>query len=948
MFWWLVIILLPVAVVVGYILLVHRNMGSLPYTTEELAFDHDTFGHLISWTKHSILIHGKPTVLVSGEFHYWRVPDHTRWRQVLSQYKEAGLNCIRIYFSWSYHSPDKGIYDFTGNRDLDHLLTLCEELQMFVLVAPGPYICAETQAGGIPSWVLRNRDIRIRHSVNSFFKSYDDQYNEHCKEWFEHICPIFAMHQITTKSNGCVIGFQIENENFETYLNIPTGLHDDMRFLCKVVRDLQITVPLFTNDAWENASFITRSSDHHFFGKQGFGVDLYGFDKYLCFGPNSNPVSLEKIAKNKGDEWPEWEPKTIIKGLDNTEQKVRGFGGGAAQSPIMIPELQGGWFNHYTCKEGYDKVYDFYGEHYTRLIFETSLAQGVTIMNFYMFYGGTNWGTLGDPDVYTSYDYSACIREYGHLSGRARQLRLSISCVRSFMKYFAQTEPIKTVIRPAFKITSSLDTFISGHRKSLVENVEFVFFRNFNKLKRQACTLTLGRVGKEPVQLITKLGYKRSFIGIGSYTPKTGPRLLLATIPIYVKTTLNDEELWVVQCDDEISGQLAFYGPVETKGSLEPLVRVDGDLSIVSFAKSSGFCRIAVAGSEKHLNILALTGDDLYTLHPTFEEDYWYKFTTKQTTEDPLHVFWGVYQTQFDPKTKNLEIGQLQQSHLYQLDPKSENLVQSLALQEPLQIAEDPTLSFHSKTELDFSLVPWQRLSVQKTRPLQNTIDYSFLSGHVLYKLVFESEKETVFRINLRHRGTVFVNSKLLGGHLTYSLELYKPGSKAGPDKLSGGHHKYVIPQEMLRKGENELVVIVESFGLNRCPFTINDSRNPRGIIEVKSDSVPHNKIQWFIAGVDIRTLSMPFNHTGIPDQEHKTAIQEEGKAVKIPVENPVWYDGSFEYHSETKAPLRLHLEGNATAYVFFNGFLLARYYGYQEGPQRDFLLPEGFILQKN
>lgn len=62
------------------------------------------------------------------------------------------------------------------------------------------------------------------------------------------------------------------------------------------------------------------------------------------------------------------------------ESKVRGFGGGAASSPLFIPELQGGWFNHYKCTHDYDDVYRFYGEAYTSTIVESALAQNVSMM----------------------------------------------------------------------------------------------------------------------------------------------------------------------------------------------------------------------------------------------------------------------------------------------------------------------------------------------------------------------------------------------------------------------------------------------------------------------------------------------------------------------------------------------------------------------------------------
>lgn len=139
-------LLLAAAVTVAVLLaalFVHlrvRNLGWLQISTESVAYDHECFGHILSWDRHVFSLHGNPLVLLSGEFHYWRLPDTARWRQVLQQYKAAGLNCIRIYFHWGFHSPAQDTYVFTGNRDIDFLLSLCEELQLFVLCAPGPYV----------------------------------------------------------------------------------------------------------------------------------------------------------------------------------------------------------------------------------------------------------------------------------------------------------------------------------------------------------------------------------------------------------------------------------------------------------------------------------------------------------------------------------------------------------------------------------------------------------------------------------------------------------------------------------------------------------------------------------------------------------------------------------------------------------------------------------------
>jgi hypothetical protein len=194
----------------------------------------------------------------------------------------------------------------------------------------------------------------MRHGVNSFWKRWDQEYAEYCREWLEAILPLFVEHQIThDPENGCIIALQIENELFETIGGVlPIGLADDMKHLSMIARTLGMTVPLFTNDGFEAGSFNPKSSK--------FGLDLYGFDKYVIFVPAS---SIEGIVfgSNKSDHdadvnWNDWRTSTFMSAIDGLEKRVRGFGGGASETPIFIPELQGGWFNHYSVGYTYDKV----------------------------------------------------------------------------------------------------------------------------------------------------------------------------------------------------------------------------------------------------------------------------------------------------------------------------------------------------------------------------------------------------------------------------------------------------------------------------------------------------------------------------------------------------------------------------------------------------------------
>ena len=309
------------------------------------------------------------------------------------------------------------MYNFEGNRDIEYLFSLCEELGIYVLAAPGPYVCAETSAGGFPAWLVAKRDIRIRHLKRTGFLKYDPKFTEYCTQWFSHFIPIMARHEITTNPHGCVIGLQVENERMRKKI-IPMGLDREIEDLSKDARKFGCTVPIFHNDALPSGAWVGGKS------KNWASVDLYGFDRYFIWCPNQY---FQKPL-------PEWKPTTFMKNIDTLEKTVRGFGGWMLETPIFLPECQGGWYLNWGLDHTFDEVYNYYGSGFTKLAFESLIAQGTAMISFYMYYGGTSWGTVNDPDVTTTYDYSACIREYGYLSDRLRLLRLAGACSCKVLK----------------------------------------------------------------------------------------------------------------------------------------------------------------------------------------------------------------------------------------------------------------------------------------------------------------------------------------------------------------------------------------------------------------------------------------------------------------------------------------------------------------------------------
>ncbi|KAI7863501.1 glycoside hydrolase superfamily [Spinellus fusiger] len=907
-------------------------------------------------------------MILSGEFHYWRVPDKERWPALLRQYRAAGLNTIRIYFHWGYHSPDENVYLFDGNRDVDYLLKLCEEIGLYVLAAPGPYICAETQAGGYPSWLIAKRHLNIRHNRMMLWRTYDPLFAAYEVQWLHNLLPIIAKHQIT--EGGCVLSVQIDNELFETLKILPVGLRDQMRVLAKATRDAGTNVPLFTNDGFEEGGWVPNAGHPWGGSSTRFGIDLYGFDKYVVFAPSSSPKSWLVDGNYSLSEWGEWNPKTIENSMDGLEKTVRGFGGGAKESPLFIPELQGGWFNHYQLSHTYDHIHDYYGDQYTKLIVESSLAQGITMVNVYMFYGGTNWGALGDPDVYTSYDYSACIREFGMMSSRGRSLRETLLFAHSFSPYFTQTE---RAMKPS--IETSIPHTLNTQRVAVNADqaVEFNFFRNFDRKHRS--TFQVSMQYPHSFSLDIHLPYKTSFIGLSNYTADNGLVLLLSTLPIYLRMVdaQTHQEVWILQ--PNAVGALAFqHQEMEVTGTMHvEAVHQQGPISIIKFNKKSGYTLLETAKGKLH--IIGLDAQDISTLYA----DY--------TLQGKIGlVAWGADTFFHDTMSHTLNIHyQRSQSKIHLLSfmpPKDSRMKQALDsllyttsfddhLHERFPLPVNIPISAWKARSVDWDSFAWEPLQTRHGKPVWDSLDYLYTSGHVLYKTHFNtpSDARASLRLNVRHRATVLVNGQIIGGHTTYSHQLFSAGAKIGPDPWFLGKKTYDISPYLNRQGhlENEVIVVVDSFGLSRQAFIMNDVRNPRGVIHASvQGSQMKPTEEWKIAGVDVRRLEQPYNTTGFPDEHsHENddkssspwqsihVYEEEGYSFKVEKKGVQWIqcvfnDGLKSASDTMKVPLRLHLEGAMTANVYLNGLLIARYYGNGDGPQHDFYLPDELVQKKS
>jgi beta-galactosidase len=329
--------------------------------------------HTFAIADGNFLYDGKPIQVHSGEMHYARVPK-PYWRHRLKMMKAMGLNAVATYVFWNYHETAPGVWDFkTGNRDIAEYIKIAQEEGLFVILRPGPYVCAEWEFGGYP-WFLQKVPGMVIRGDN-------EQYLRATKAYFTALYG--QVKNLLVTNGGPIVMVQGENE-FGSYVaqrkDIPLESHK--KYSAAVFQQLQdvgFNVPFFTSD--------------------GSGL----------FEGGALPGALP-TANGEDD-------------VANLKKVVDQYHGG--KGPYMVAEFYPGWLDHWA--EPFPKVSK------ESVVKQTQkyLDAGVSF-NYYMVHGGTNFGfTSGanydnthdlQPDL-TSYDYDAPISEAGWATDKYNALR---------------------------------------------------------------------------------------------------------------------------------------------------------------------------------------------------------------------------------------------------------------------------------------------------------------------------------------------------------------------------------------------------------------------------------------------------------------------------------------------------------------------------------------------
>ncbi|MEE1617704.1 beta-galactosidase [Brachybacterium sp. J153] len=148
---------------------------------------------------------GVPAVLLCSSVFPFRLPA-TQWEDRLRLVRESGYRMIDLYVHWGFHEEEPGRIDLSSpERDLARFLELAAAQDLLVMARPGPYICSETDGGGLPWWLHGDSP-----HAPAALRTSDPDYLAAVDRWFAAVMPVLAAAQITR--GGPVALVQIENE----------------------------------------------------------------------------------------------------------------------------------------------------------------------------------------------------------------------------------------------------------------------------------------------------------------------------------------------------------------------------------------------------------------------------------------------------------------------------------------------------------------------------------------------------------------------------------------------------------------------------------------------------------------------------------------------------------------------------------------------------------------
>ncbi len=872
---------------------------------------------VIQYDSHSLILNGKREILIGGEFHYFRTPS-ALWDDRLKKIKQAGCNLVTTYIPWNFHEEKQGKLTWDGDRDLPKFLELCKKYNLYVIIKPGPYICAEWDFGGFPHWLLE-KDIPLRLP--------DKEYLEIVKKWYQEVAGIIKPFLFTNGGNIVLIQVENEYDHLIDFSDLVENKEVGKQYLLKLlqfVRDAGIDIPAFTNE-----------------GSCILGTEIINTHTYY---PNIPWIWM-------------WEFNDFDRKIE-ISRKVQ------TDKPLMILELEAGWFAQFG-----KPLYNVETE-LTDAITKTVLTYGASVLNYYMLAGGTSfpyWSAKGDYGgigICTTFDFGASpIREWGEIHEKYHHLRNFAYLLKSFPEIITEGETTYDNVDFAKGGEDILRLFknkaVTCHSfKDSYENIKILYrkhpkygmilIRNLEAEEKKVKISYDSNLIKQTIQFPNEdltLIPRSSFLLPVDFYIHDDIHILYSTSEILLKKKINGIQYIFLKGNEKIKGEMAIQSnsPIEIlKGEIKHEKYLKNSHKLLYSHSDVNIFEINqihfVILPEKEANKIWVDDDfillsDFYHLKQweKKDEETYLNFQIMNNKHVQKLILWSM------KEIKKIEIEG--EEIPLKKDQQGQTELNYTFQEESLNQAKwENDWRYYSDTEekmIDFNDSHWK--VIDKDTPLEKA--KLFTHGYYWYRNEFvvpEDCDEVTLKLqtNEMDRLTVYINGKFkwigIGSPDLDITEEIQPGRNIVAISYENAFHTKAHPHEG---------PIKKLSGLYYPVTVMYKSKNKHNQYVFKEW-----KVKQGLGGVNKEYYSEKFNDRGWirTSQADKYIFEEE-------VGNIIWLRRNFTLKKEAKwdTPLYVNIkECFDRCLIYINGFLVGKYE--EVGPQHKFYIPENLLKERN
>ena len=424
-------------------------------------------GQTISANSRYLLRDGKPWLPVMGEFHYSRYPA-AEWEQELLKMKAGGVQIVASYVIWIHHEEEKGVFDWSGQRDLRRFVELAAKHGLYAYPRIGPWSHAEVRSGGFPDWLVSEVGSNLRSNDSTYLNYVDRFYGEIAQQ----------LRGLLWKEGGPIIGIQLENEYNQRG---PNRGEEHILTLKRLALKHGFDVPLYTVTGWDNTVVPPAEV-----------IPVFGGYPDMPWDQSNEELPPGEVYRFRFDNrWAGNLPaRTASGGLHGTSQEA------LARYPFLGAEYGGG------IQITYHRRPVISADDIAAML-PVQIGSGVNLYGYYMFHGGTNpegklttlqesqrTGYPTDVPV-KSYDFQTLLSEFGEMRTSFRRAKL----VHYFLNEFGDLLAPMVVRAPDRAPASVADTSVLRLSARTLGSHGFIFgnnyIRNYRMPDRQGVQITL-------------------------------------------------------------------------------------------------------------------------------------------------------------------------------------------------------------------------------------------------------------------------------------------------------------------------------------------------------------------------------------------------------------------------------------------------------------------------